>query len=213
MYQGDSIPGFPSMDAFLYLITPKLELMKQPGYALLEKVFSKLEKLAREASRAQFSRFPIIEAEIGEIIIKDLQEKKDKAKEILGALMECEENYLFTNDSDYLANKSPLQDRKKQKGLRSPQSALVAELKGRIDTYFYIVSRNLKDTVPKIIGNFLIKASIRDVRFVLFDNLSKDDSFLNKMSEPSATENERNMLKKQHAVLVKAERKLMADAQ
>lgn len=31
LHQGDSIPGFPSIDAFLYLIQPQLEKLKDPA--------------------------------------------------------------------------------------------------------------------------------------------------------------------------------------
>jgi hypothetical protein len=74
MYQGNSIPGFPSMDAFLYLITPKLELLKKPAYELLDKVNEKLEKLVKIAAKKLFNRFPTLEAEISQVVINDLLE-------------------------------------------------------------------------------------------------------------------------------------------
>jgi hypothetical protein len=127
--------------------------------------------------------------------------------------MECEENYLFTNNQDYIANRQIVsKDKKdKKKRIEAPGSAIVNELRQRIDSYFHIVCKNLKDTVPKIIGNFLIKSTINDIKFVLFESLSNEETFLNKMSEPSNIENERNALKKQLDVMIKAERKLMSD--
>ena len=74
MYQGNSIPGFPSMDAFLYLITPKLELLKKPAYELLDKVNEKLEKLVKIAAKKLFNRFPTLETEISQVVINDLLE-------------------------------------------------------------------------------------------------------------------------------------------
>lgn len=126
--------------------------------------------------------------------------------------MECEENYLFTNNQDYIANRQIVnKDKKKEKRIEAPGNAIIGELRQRIDSYFHIVSKNLKDTVPKIIGNFLIKSILKDIKFVLFESLSNEDSFLNKMNEPSAAENERNMLRKQYEVMLRAERKLMSD--
>lgn len=112
--------------------------------------------------------------------------------------MECEENYLFTNNQDYIANRQIVsKDKKdKKKRIEAPGSAIVNELRQRIDSYFHIVCKNLKDTVPKIIGNFLIKSTVNDIKFVLFESLSNEETFLNKMSEPSNIENERNALKK-----------------
>ena len=44
-FQTVVIPGFPSIDAFLYLINPKLERLRMPSLALIDKVFNKMEKL------------------------------------------------------------------------------------------------------------------------------------------------------------------------
>jgi hypothetical protein len=42
-----------------------------------------------------------------------------------------------------------------------PQSSnlFVREIRARIDAYFKIVVRNVRDSVPKVIGYFLVKAS------------------------------------------------------
>jgi hypothetical protein len=41
----------------------------------------------------------------------------------------------------------------------SAQNVFVKEIRARIDTYFRIVLRNIRDTVPKTIGYFLVKMS------------------------------------------------------
>ena len=71
-YQGDNLPGFPSMDAFLFLMLPKLEMLKNPTYELLDKVNEKLFDSLKEACAYVFKRFPSIEMEIFDIIAKDL---------------------------------------------------------------------------------------------------------------------------------------------
>ena len=38
-------------------------------------------------------------------------------------------------------------------------NAFVSEMRKRIDAYFEIVLRNVKDSVPKAIGYFLVKKS------------------------------------------------------
>ena len=35
LHQGDSIPGFPSFDSFLYLIMPQLDKLKEPSLETL----------------------------------------------------------------------------------------------------------------------------------------------------------------------------------
>lgn len=36
LHQGDSIPGFPSFDSFLYLIVPKVQELIEPALDVLE---------------------------------------------------------------------------------------------------------------------------------------------------------------------------------
>lgn len=73
-YQGDNLPGFPSMDAFLFLMLPKLEMLRQPSYELLEKVYERLDSLLKNACAVIFKRFPAIEMEIYDIIQNELRE-------------------------------------------------------------------------------------------------------------------------------------------
>ena len=47
-HQGDSIPGFPSIHAFLYLLSPRLQKLKEPALDLLNNIYTELRKLAGE---------------------------------------------------------------------------------------------------------------------------------------------------------------------
>jgi hypothetical protein len=218
-YSGGSLPGFPSMDAFLFLMLPKLDLLKQPTYELLDKVHEKLEQSLKDCCSLIFKRFPAIEMEIFEIINHDLAKKKEDTRTILRTLMECEENYLFTNDTEYISDNlhKYIDDTAAKKREDSKNTfdkgkfAIVNSLRRRINAYFYIVSRNLKDSIPKIIGTFLIQGIMKDIKFVLFNNISKANSFLNRMTEPNDIANERASLQKQYDVLRKAERRILAD--
>ena len=40
-----------------------------------------------------------------------------------------------------------------------PTKILIAELRNRIDAYFAIVLRNVRDSVPKAVGHFLVRAT------------------------------------------------------
>lgn len=135
---------------------------------------------------------------------------------MLQTLLECEENYLFTNDNDYVADNlhKYMDEGKKKKepeGFDRGKFAVVNQLRKRINAYFYIVSRNLKDSIPKIIGTFLIQAVQKDIKFVIFNNISKTNSFLTRMSEPGDVANERNRLQKEFDTLKKAERRILSD--
>jgi hypothetical protein len=76
-FQTVGIPGFPSIDAFLFLINPKLEELRSPSLSLIDKIFRKMEKLVRKLSRNTFGKFPEVESEVLDIIMKDLTEVID----------------------------------------------------------------------------------------------------------------------------------------
>jgi hypothetical protein len=43
MHEGDSIPGFPSVDVFYYLVQPQLEKLREPALDCLNDVYTQLE--------------------------------------------------------------------------------------------------------------------------------------------------------------------------
>ena len=46
LHEGDTIPGFPSVDVFIYLIQPQLEKLREPALDLLQDVYIMLEQMA-----------------------------------------------------------------------------------------------------------------------------------------------------------------------
>lgn len=66
-------------------------------------------------------------------------------KKILENLIKCEDNYLFTNDPVFLLKSSKV-------NVNETSDLLVLELRTKIDAYFFVVIRNMRDMVPKIIG-------------------------------------------------------------
>lgn len=40
MHEGDSIPGFPSVDVFYYLVQPQLEKLREPALDCLNDVYT-----------------------------------------------------------------------------------------------------------------------------------------------------------------------------
>lgn len=108
MHEGDTIPGFPSVDVFIYLIQPKLEQLRDPALDCLNEVYHFLENLASGIVEKIFMRFPTIIPDIMEIITGVLQGERDKAREIVESIIDSEQNYLFTNDIDYLQNRTEI---------------------------------------------------------------------------------------------------------
>ncbi len=48
-------------------------------------------------------------------------------------------------------------------------NVFVRELRSRIDSYFSIVLRNVKDSIPKCIGYFLVRKSQDSLQFELYN--------------------------------------------
>ena len=43
MHEGDGLPGFPSVDVFIYLINPQLEKLRDPALELIQDTYQQLE--------------------------------------------------------------------------------------------------------------------------------------------------------------------------
>lgn len=55
-----------------------------------------------------FSRFPTMTPEVMDIITTVLQAEREKTRAIVEAIIDSEQNYLFTNDMDYLQNRTDI---------------------------------------------------------------------------------------------------------
>ena len=186
MHEGDGLPGFPGVDVFIYLINPQLEKLRDPALELIQDSYQQLETIAHNIVDKIFQRFPTMIPEIMDIIIKVLSTERDKAREVVESIIDSEQNYLFTNDTQYRDNREQIvteaidddPSRPGQPGQpggqmpnqprpRAPQqpshyqgqNQFVNELRTRIDSYFAIVLRSVKDSIPKAIGYFLVRKS------------------------------------------------------
>jgi len=54
------------------------------------------------------------------------------------------------------------------KGKQQSSNLFVREIRARIDAYFKIVVRNIRDSIPKVIGYFLVKSSQERLQFELY---------------------------------------------
>lgn len=133
--------------------------------------------------------------EIMDIIVKVLSKERDHAREVVEAIIDSEQNYLFTNDQDYKDNRTAIVPQEAvnpqmQGGPPNGQpgagggpnhqvnhnqpvqrggNVFVMEMRKRIDAYFEIVLRTVKDSIPKAIGYFLVKKSQEVVQFELYN--------------------------------------------
>lgn len=148
-----------------------------------------------------------------EIIVKCLSQERDKAREVVEAIIDSEQNYLFTNDLDYKENKTSImtdpsgqnsaqraleggpggpggpgqQDQMNQiqnaPGMKGSNS-FVRDLRTRIDSYFQIVLRSVKDSIPKAIGYFLVRMSQEKLQFELYNQVNTNKGLTSSLGEP-----------------------------
>lgn len=212
IHEGYSMPGFPSVDVFIYLLQPQLKQLREPALECLQDVYLYLETLAEELAGKVFARFPSLIGEILEVVSRCLQEERDKAKEILECLIDSEEGYLFTNDYDYLLNRTDIvPGAKEEKKHLSSTTVFVMELRQRIDSYFNLVVRNVRDRVPKTIGHFLVKKCQDKIQFHLYSEINKNSKMAEVLGEHPAITEERNTLTHSSNVLKHAIKVLQRD--
>ena len=206
VYQGESIPGFHSFDSFLFLIHPKLDMLKQPVHVLLDDCKLVLENKGLEIIDRVFKKFHALHHEVREIFLRVLSASKKKTRKIVDNLMKNEENYLFTNDSIILSGE--IIDVKEKRKFNA-SDILVLELRARIDKYFHIVVRNMRDVIPKVIGQFLVKKFNETIEVEILNGLSQKDYCLSTLNENKQIMNHRSKLRLEMDALVKAENLLV----
>lgn len=85
------------------------------------------------------------------------------------------------------------------------------ELRQRIDAYFNLVIRNVRDRVPKTIGHFLVKKCQDKIQFHLYSEINKNSMLNSILGEHPAITEERDDLTKSLAVMKRAIKVLQRD--
>lgn len=90
------------------------------------------------------------------------------------------------------------------------ENIFIKEIKERLDGYFKIVVKVLNDTVPKMIGFFLVKQSQDTLQMVLFNELNHEQIF-ESLGEPKEVEEQRKRLSVRIQTLQKSLKALKRD--
>lgn len=100
-------------------------------------------------------------------------------------LLDAQLSYLYTNDITYLQGDFALTAKEKKKidegKIKDP---LIFQLRKRIDSYFKLVVRNLRDLVPRQIFNFLIVKCLKQLQFESFQFTSDVKRLKEWLNEP-----------------------------
>ena len=63
-------------------------------------------------------------------------------------------------------------------------NSFVRDLRSRIDSYFSIVLRSVKDSIPKSIGYFLVRTSQDTLQFELYNQVNTNKALTSSLGEP-----------------------------
>ena len=233
IHEGDSIPGFPSVDAFIYLLRPQLEKLKDPIEECFQEVFQYLDFLSGKIMEKTFTRFPQAVNDMTDLVSNYLMEERDKTKYLIDSVVDMEINYLFTNDYDYLNNfttfipkQKPNQgntggsndgkggtnniDNKPQPPIDA-KNIFINEIRNRIEAYFKLIVRNLRDSIPKIMGNYLVKEIEENMQLKLYNKLYNARELTDLLSEPESVAERRKELNDMIKVMRNAQKILRRD--
>ncbi|GAW81215.1 dynamin-like protein [Plasmodium gonderi] len=99
----------------------------------------------------------------------------------------------------------------KEKKKTRYNAQFIQEIRRRLDCYFNIVLRNVRDSVPKIIGYFLIRKLQEKMQFELYSDLNSEQKLYELLNEPPHVVKEREHLNGQLDILKKANQVLLKD--
>ena len=214
LHSGESIFGFPSVYAFSYLLKPKLEQLKEPCYECFSNVYSYLEMLSNKILERVFNRYPKMISTVSEFANKFLLEEKEKAKSLIDSIIDMDVNHLFTNDYDYMTSwTSHVTKGAKQSTTPGVEgkSIFIREVRGRIEAYFKLIVRNLRDSIPKALGYTLVKTIENDMKMKLYEMLYNDKSVVSVLNEPEGVKRQRIELNRQIKVMKDAQKVIKRD--
>ena len=131
-----------------------------------------------------------------DIICQILQRERDHTRELVEAVIDSEQNYIFVNDADYKENRTSIVPQEDQMppqydaaGNPMPQNQpnmnqqpqargkniFVKEIRARIDAVFKITIRTVRETIPKLIGYFLVRMSQEKLQVELYQKINENE--------------------------------------
>ena len=91
------------------------------------------------------------------------------------------------------------------------KNIFINEIRNRIEAYFKLIVRNLRDSIPKIIGNFLVKEIEENMQLKLYNKLYDAREMTDLLSEPESVAERRKELNDMIKVMRNAQKILRRD--
>ena len=183
-YGSSGLPGYPPFSAFQNLLYPLLQKLVPKSSELVDRIYFLLEKNIQELLDKIFYRFPDLKTTVAEFALKNLIKCRDSTEEMVNNLMEAELGYLYTSDEEYLSFHGAILPPRKKENMKMSE-AFVIEIRERVKDYFFLVFRNLRDSIPKTIGQMMLNDSSQKMQVEIFDAINRDSSTIaSTISEP-----------------------------
>lgn len=204
-YQGENLPGFYSFDSFIFLINPKLQLLSTPTLTLLDEVKQQVEEKGLAIIDFFVGKYGALASACKDIFSKLCNQKKLETRKLLEKLTRFHENYFFTNDPALMDLTIELGPNRQLNRKMTTAQMIILEMRARLDNYFRIVVRNLRDTVPKVIGSFFLKRLVDLAKTEMLQELNQRNYCLDAFKEGKGVAEQRARAKEELKALSKAE--------
>ena len=97
---------------------------------------------------------------------------------------------------------------------QSPKEAkmlFIKEIRNRIEAYFKLIVRNLRDSIPKVMGNYLVKEIEENMQLKLYNKLYNAKEITDLLSEPESVAERRKELNELIKVMKNAQKIIRRD--
>lgn len=187
------MPGFPSISAFLSLLNPLIQKLRFPLEQTLTNVYDSLLHIADLIIADVAHEYTEFREHVNSLVGQILHKHKKMSESFLDTMMEAEVNYVYTNSPAFelMINSSTPASEMTESAKKHP---MILVLRKRVDSYYKVVVKNLRDLIPKNIKYYLIQEATRKMEFEIFQNLTENekvDSYL-KIDEASKSERMRH---------------------
>ena len=91
------------------------------------------------------------------------------------------------------------------------KNIFIKEIRNRIEAYFKLIVRNLRDSIPKLMGNYLIKEIEENMQLKLYNKLYNAREMTDLLNEPESVAERRKELNDMIKVLRNAQKIIRRD--
>ena len=116
-------------------------------------------------------------------------------------------NNINNNSNNNINNQNEFQPQKPF----DAKTIFITEIRNRIEAYFKLIVRNLRDSIPKIMGNYLVKEIEENMQLKLYNKLYNAREMTDLLSEPESVAERRKELNDMIKVMKNAQKIIRRD--